>query len=73
MFLSNFIISYYDEFSCRTIGNAHKEKVMDIEESKRLRQEKRDCSARKEEDDFGSALSEARLCVNVWLAFGRQP
>jgi len=71
MFLLNFVI-YYDEFSCRTIGNAHKEKVMDTEESKRSGQEKRDCPARKE-DDFGSALSEARLCVNVWLAFGRQP
>lgn len=29
-------------------------------------------SPEREEDD-GSALSEARLCVNVWLAFGRQP
>lgn len=38
----------------------------------RLGQEKRDCPTRKEEND-GSALSEARLCVNVWLAFGRQP
>lgn len=56
----------------RTIGNACKEKVVKTEESERLGQEKRDCPARKEEDD-GSALSEARLCVNVWLAFGRQP
>lgn len=38
----------------------------------RLGREKRDCPMGKEEDD-GSALSEARLCVNVWLAFGRQP
>lgn len=27
----------------------------------------------REEEDELSALSEARLCVNVWLAFGRQP
>lgn len=49
-----------------------KEKVVGTKESVRLGQGKRDCPARKEEDD-GSALSEARLCVNVWLAFGRQP
>lgn len=48
-------------------------KVVDTEEpEERLGQERRGCPARKEEDD-GSALSEARLCVNVWLAFGRQP
>lgn len=27
----------------------------------------------REEEDELPALSEARLCVNVWLAFGRQP
>lgn len=48
----------------RTIGNACKEKVVNTVESERPEQEKRDCSARKEEDD-GSTLSEARLCVNV--------
>lgn len=60
-------------FTLGTIGNARKEKVVNtggIGEG--LGQEKRDCPAWKEEDD-GSALSEARLCVNVWLAFGRQP
>lgn len=34
--------------------------------------EEGDCPAREEEDD-GTALSGTRLCVNVWLAFGRQP
>lgn len=53
--------------------DARKEKVVNTAESESLGREKRDCPARKEEDDFGSALSEARLCVNVWLAFGRQP
>lgn len=53
--------------------NARKEKVVNTAESESLGRERRDCPARKEEDDFGSALSEARLCVNVWLAFGRQP
>lgn len=47
-----------------------KEKVVGTKEPVRLGQGKRDCPARK---DDGSALSEARLCVNVWLAFGRQP
>lgn len=47
------------------------EKVVDIEELERLGQKRRDCPVWKE--DYGSALSEARLCVNVWLAFGRQP
>lgn len=47
-----------------------KEKVVeDTEESARLEER---CPARKEEED-GSVLSKARLCVNVWLAFGRQP
>lgn len=30
-------------------------------------------SSEREEEGDGLALSEARLCVNVWLAFGRQP
>lgn len=54
-------------------GTCVKRKLWIREESEELAQEKRDCPARKEEDDFGSTLSEARLCVNVWLAFGRQP
>lgn len=53
--------------ACRLSGT-RKVKVVD---AARLGQEWKDCPAREEGD--GLALSEARLCVNVWLAFGRQP
>lgn len=59
-------------FDASELSGTRKVKVVDTEEPERLGQERRDCPVRKEEGD-GSALSEARLCVNVWLAFGRQP
>lgn len=70
-FLLNLLTSYYDEFSCSELsGTRVRRKLRRIGETGTG--EERDCPARKEEDD-GLALSEARLCVNVWLAFGRQP
>lgn len=45
-----------------TIGNAYKEKVVNTRESEGLGQEKRDCPARKEEDDDLGSLGGEIVC-----------